>query len=162
MTLVSNASMDTHPNNSMANFITELFTPIRFEQPFEVALVEIVLPSVEKDLAPVGSVEFVKDIGISVMMHVGRSDFQGLDYAGVLKKLNVILLFNGRRLSLPSAASLAIRTINEKKYVSIENMARDFSLCFYGDLADYLGFPKSVDGFRVKLKADSLSAEVED
>ena len=162
MTLPSNASMDTHPNNTMANFITELFTPIRFEKPFEVSLVEITLPSVEKELIPVRSVEMAKDNGASVMLHVGLKDIDGLDYATVLQKISKLLQFNTRNLGLSSAAAMVVRIIDGRKYVSINNMAPDCYLSIYGDLADYLGFPKSVDGNRIKLKGDSLSAEIDD
>ena len=119
MTLPSNASMDTHPNNTMANFVTELFTPIRFEQAFEVALVEITLPSVEKELIPIGSIEMVKENGASVMLHVGLKDIDGLDYAAVLQKIGKLLQFNTRNLGLSSAASMAVRIIDGRKYVAI-------------------------------------------
>ena len=154
--------MDTHPNNTMANYTTELFTPIRFEQPFEVALVETTLPSVEKELIPVGSIEMVKENGASVMIHVGLKDIEGLDYATVVQKISKLLQFNTRSLSLSSAAGLIVRVIDGRKYVSINNMAPDCNISFYGDLADFLGFPKSLDGNRIKLKGDSMSAEIDD
>ena len=162
MTLPSNASMDTHPNNTMANFITELFTPIRFEKPFEVALVEITLPSVEKELIPIGGIELVKASGASVMIHVGLKDIDGLDYAAVLQKISKLLQYNAKNLGLSPTASMKVREIDGRKYVSMDNMPTDCYLSFYGDLADYLGFPKSVDGHRIRLNGDSLSAEIDD
>ena len=172
MTLPSNASMETHPNNTMANLIIELFTPIRFERPFEVALVEITLPSVEKELIPVWSIEMVKDKGPSVMLHVSLKDINGLGYSAVLQLLlfnyysiiiiSKLLQFYTRNLGLSSAASMLVRIIDGRKYVAIDNMAPDCYLSIYGDLADYLGFPKSVDGNRIRLKGDSLSAEIDD
>ena len=132
MTLPSNASMDTHPTNTMANFKTELFTPIRFERDFEVALVEITLPSIEKELLPVGNIEMVKDNGASVMIHVGINDVDGLDFSGVLQKFSKLLLFNGRNLSLASAGALGLKLMDNKNYVSIDNLAIEHSRLLIG------------------------------
>lgn len=41
ITLPSNASMDLYTSNTISNFTTELYRPIQFDRPYEVALVEI-------------------------------------------------------------------------------------------------------------------------
>ena len=160
MTLPSNASMDTHPGNTMANFVTELFTPIRFEREFEVALVEITLPGVERLLLPIGSIELIKENGASVMIPISFKDVDGLGFDAVLANINRLLYNNSKKLNFESSAGLVVTTYDDKKYISIHALSSDGALCFYGDLAEFFGFPKSTDGNRVQLKANSISEEI--
>ena len=97
MTLPINASMDTHPGNTMANFVTELFTPIRFEREFEVALIEITLPGVERLLLPIGSIELIKENGASVMIQISFKDLDGLGFDAVLTNINRLLCRNSKK-----------------------------------------------------------------
>ena len=61
VTLPSNASMDIHRNNTKANFKVELFQAIKFDIPYEVALVEISIPAIKKKEKTIGMI-FLKII----------------------------------------------------------------------------------------------------
>lgn len=162
MTLPSNASMDTHPGNTMANFVTELFTPIRLERDFEVALIEITLPGTEKQLLPIGSIELIKENGASVMIPISFKDIDGLGFDAVLTLINRLLVSNSKKLDFVSSPGLVFTTYDDKKYITIHTLSTDCALCFYGDVADFFGFPKSTDGNRIQLKARSISEEIDD
>ena len=62
--LVSNASLDSHPDNSLSSFTNELHTPLKLEGDWEVAIVEIFHPTtIEKDIDKVVNISLYRDVG---------------------------------------------------------------------------------------------------
>lgn len=62
--LVSNASLNTYPSNTLSSFTNDLHKPIRLEGEWEVALIEIFHPtSIENDQNKIVHISITRDIG---------------------------------------------------------------------------------------------------
>ena len=53
---------NAHPNNTITEFSTDLYHPLKFEYPYEVALVEIIFPEIidESEITIVGKIEIIQ------------------------------------------------------------------------------------------------------
>ena len=73
VTLPSNSSrFDT--NNTKSNFKTHLIEPLKLKQPYEVALVEIVLPNIEHTIIDLGVITIKNTISNNVISTIINSD----------------------------------------------------------------------------------------
>ena len=151
VTLPSNASMAIFPENTKSNFITELYKPIKLETKYEVALVEISFPKLEKfSNNLLGTIEIAKlnhttnpDDDDSRLLKIYSNDLKNKNLDEIIKiineKFNEIINWDDIKNKPELKKGLDPNNI----YLLFNDFDPDLYLLFFGEIAEILGFKSS-------------------
>jgi hypothetical protein len=151
VTLPSNASMSIFPDNTKANFITELYKPIKLESKYEVALVEITFPKLERQQNNIlGSIEIAKlkhtvnpDDHDSRYFNIYSNDIKNKSLDEIISIINqkIIEAINWKDV----VAKPQLIKSKDPNYLHLEfnQFEADLYVLFFGEIADILGFKSS-------------------
>lgn len=151
VTLVSNSSMNIYPDNTKANFITNLYKGIKFDVPYEVGVVEISHPIISDNIeSPLGKIEihlthdgleeyFVIDV---TSKHLNETSLTKIlsNLNEMIKKMNDLYPESKRIKEIPQFQERLL--FPNQVIIKLNNFSNSY-IYIFGQLADILGFPKS-------------------
>lgn len=165
VTLPSNVNTSTHPNNTLANFTCQLYHPLKFDYPYEVALVEITFPPTvdESEKTIIGRVEIThfsssysneaNHLEERPSVEVTLGEFRDPKFH---ENLNENLAKAARRVFCVPEPKFE-KIINVNSVYRLNQFQNEYGIYIYGDLADLMGFSKSEAGAERRIGPGAVS-----
>ena len=151
--------MANYPQNTMANFTTELYEPLQMNGlSYEVALVEITIPIIESHDAISGTLEIerIKD-GRRVIIEFAASAYEGKMFADFYDDLNSKCFDALNDLGFVVQIEFKRKIFEYKnEYVDMSNLPDGVRLYMYGNIADVLSLDKSTDWRRMIINKKTI------
>ncbi len=151
VTLPSNASMSQYKDNTKNNFTTELIKPLKFDYPYEVAIVEITTPNIISDIKKsLGKIEIISEVFVQrqtkekIEIEILFEDLKEKSLEEFLKIINAKLDIAGKEFKMevvPSFNEFILWSDKRKQFrLHLNRFENDHFLNFYGPIANILGF----------------------
>jgi hypothetical protein len=156
--------MNIHPENTKANYITELYSPLKFDYPYEVALTEIIHPSFQKFSRSLGSIHLtsINAYGSHPLFidNISSDIIENSNINYIVERINEILDNIKKFFSEAESVGpkLFIKDTEDKtQFLEFNNFSANYSVFFYGEIANILGFKQSTENIKNILKPGEKS-----